>query len=132
MKGFITIIFLLINSLIFGQTAAEVEQMINLNSSSKVESYSYARNAQNEYELMFSSMFLFYKNFISSQDGAHCTFTPSCSVYALKAIQKQGTVVGMINFFDRFARCNGFSSEHYEIDRKQNLLIDPVKNHKYE
>ena len=132
MRGLITIIFLLISFSVFGQTAAEVDQMMNLNSSSKAESYSYARNAKNEYELMFSSMFLFYKNFISSQDGAHCTFTPSCSVYALKAIQKQGTLVGLMNFFDRFARCNGFSSEHYEIDREHNLLIDPVKNHKYE
>lgn len=86
---------------------------------------------ENEYQLVFSGLFLFYKNYISSQDASQCTFSPSCSVYALQAIQKEGVVLGVINFFDRFSRCNGLSPELYPYESRQNLLIDPVKDLHY-
>jgi putative membrane protein insertion efficiency factor len=73
-----------------------------------------------------------YKNFISSQDASTCTFTPSCSEYAILAIKKQGVIPGMINFFDRFSRCNGLSPENYSIDLKKGVLIDPPRDFKYE
>jgi putative membrane protein insertion efficiency factor len=83
----------------------------------------------NEYKMMLFGMFIFYKKFISSQDANSCSFTPSCSVYAVEAIEKQGLIMGWINFFDRFARCNGLSPGDYPIEENKKLLVDPVKDH---
>ena len=85
-----------------------------------------------EYDWFFSHLFFFYKKFISSQDASSCSFTPSCSEYAMLAIKKQGFFVGYINFWDRFSRCNGMSGEDYPFDEKKKLLIDPVKDWHYE
>ena len=82
-----------------------------------------------EYKLMLFGLFKFYKKFVSSQDANSCSFTPSCSVYALEAIEQQGLFIGWINFFDRFARCNGLSPGDYPVDKHEKLLLDPVKNH---
>lgn len=118
---------------IFAQTSEDFRLLTQEEKSSTQETWAFARNISNEYDLLFSSLFLFYKNFISSQDASHCTFTPSCSVYALQAIKQEGPVVGIINFFDRFSRCNGVSPEAYPHDSsKNNLLIDPVRNLRYE
>jgi len=85
-----------------------------------------------EYKLVVKGAFIFYKNFISSQDASHCSFTPSCSEYALIAIGKQGLVAGSLNFFDRFSRCNSLSPENYPKDPHNHLLIDPVRDIHYE
>ncbi len=86
----------------------------------------------NEIEFITVQAFHFYKRFISSQDISSCNFTPSCSEYALQAIHAQGTIVGMLNFFDRFTRCNGINSENYDFRREKHLLDDPVRNIKGE
>ncbi|HPE86095.1 MAG: membrane protein insertion efficiency factor YidD [Bacteroidia bacterium] len=86
----------------------------------------------NEYRIAISGAFYFYKRFISSQDGSQCSFTPSCSEYAVLAIEKQGLIKGGLNFLDRFSRCNSLSPELYSRDPETHLLIDPVKNIKYE
>lgn len=76
--------------------------------------------------------FMFYKSFISSQDHMSCVFTPSCSEYAVQAIQKQGIFLGMLNTFDRLTRCNGLRPGDYTIDPRVRLLVDPVRNIRYE
>jgi uncharacterized protein len=86
--------------------------------------YSEAKNNQNELEFTFSALFLFYKNFVSSQDNSHCNFTPSCSEYALQSIKKFGLLKGGLNALDRLSRCNGLAPEQYEVDEQQHLLID--------
>ena len=87
---------------------------------------------ENEYNLLASKSFIFYKRFISSQDASQCSFTPSCSVYAIQAIKKQGFIPGMLNFFDRFSRCNSLTPENYSKDPHNHLLIDPVRDIHYE
>ncbi len=82
---------------------------------------------KNEVENVVSTMFLFYKKFISSQDYNSCVFEPSCSVYAIHSIQKLGFLVGYLNAFDRLTRCHGLASEYYQFDPKTHLLYDPVK-----
>jgi uncharacterized protein len=83
--------------------------------------------SDNEIQVVFSALFLFYKSFISSQDQISCGFTPSCSEYGLISVKKLGPIKGMLNTFDRLQRCNGLSPEHYEIHFKTNLLYDPVE-----
>ncbi|MBN2613513.1 MAG: membrane protein insertion efficiency factor YidD [Bacteroidales bacterium] len=134
MKNIITtILFLLISANIFSQTIEDIHKFSQLNNiGDKTDRYTYARSYNNEVEFIFTRLFLFYKNFISSQDASSCTFTPSCSEYAIQAIKRQGVIIGTINFFDRFARCNGLSPEHYELDYEKRVLIDPPRDFKYE
>lgn len=91
------------------------------------EEYEFARENKNEMELVFSGLFLGYKNFISSQDGNTCVFTPSCSEYALMAIKKHGIILGTANAFDRLTRCNGLSPEKYRKDPESTLMIDKLE-----
>ena len=89
--------------------------------------YHVARENKNEIQVIFSGLFLFYKNFISSQDGISCVFTPSCSEYALLAIKKQGIITGMANAIDRMTRCNMLSPEKYQKAPDSPLMIDDLK-----
>ena len=72
-------------------------------------------------------LFHFYKHYISSQDGQKCAFSPSCSEYAYISVKKKGLIVGVIDFFDRFVRCNTFSPENYVEDAEHSVLIDTVE-----
>ena len=80
----------------------------------------------NELKSVSSILFLFYKEFISSQDMNSCVFTPSCSVYAMEAIRKHGFFTGAMAALDRITRCNGMAYGYYAIDEETNLNIDPV------
>ena len=81
----------------------------------------------NELQLIASGFFLFYKSFFSSQDGNHCVFHPSCSVYTIESIKKHGIFIGIIDGMDRLQRCNRLSPENYERYKNTNLLSDPVE-----
>jgi putative membrane protein insertion efficiency factor len=86
------------------------------------------KEAKNEVSIVFSSGFLFYKTFISSQDKPSCVFSPSCSEFAVEAFQKKGLITGWLMTFDRLSRCHGFvhpGHYHYDIDKK--LFNDPIK-----
>lgn len=51
----------------------------------------------------------FYQIFISPLFGCHCRFYPSCSKYALEAIEKYGTAKGLKKVFVRISKCQPFS-----------------------
>ena len=72
-------------------------------------------------------LFHFYKHYISSQDGQKCAFSPSCSEYAYISIKKKGLIFGVIDFFDRFVRCNIFSPEKYVENIGHSVLMDTVE-----
>ena len=91
-----------------------------------VNKFSMAENNTNEIQLMLSGLFLFYKYNISSQDASKCAFHISCSEYALLAVKKQGVVIGGINFFDRFARCNTCSPYQYKVHTQSNRFLDEL------
>lgn len=84
-------------------------------------------NTDSEYKLALNGAFFFYKEFLSSQDGDNCSFTPSCSEYAVLAIKEKGFVKGSVMFFDRYTRCNSMSNEYYKKDLVKRRLIDPVE-----
>ena len=87
----------------------------------------YFKNSSNELELITTGIFVFYKAFFSSQDGNHCVFYPSCSIYAVEAIKKQGFILGTMNGVDRLSRCNRLSPENYTFYKNTNLFYDPVE-----
>ena len=112
----------------FAQSKCEVELMRKAFAVEETnKTYLSAKNNSNEVQYFFSGLFLFYKTFISSQDGQSCSFTPSCSEYGIMAVKKHGVLAGMVITFDRLARCNGLSPEKYIVDEKKHLLIDLVE-----
>lgn len=65
-------------------------------------------NSDAEIPILISASFLFYKKFISSQDVNACVFHPSCSVYMIETIKKNGVVTGLLDGIDRLLRCHSF------------------------
>lgn len=131
-KGLLTIIMLsMFASSALTQSQDDFDRLLGKSTDKQKTNYQWVKSYSNEYDLVFSGLFLFYKSFISSQDASQCTFTPSCSVYAIQAIKKQGLFWGTVNFFDRFSRCNGLSPELYPYDKYSNLLVDPVSDFKF-
>lgn len=89
--------------------------------------YPIEKTESNEIKIGVQLFFLFYKNYLSSQDTRNCAFSPSCSTYCLHSVQKRGIVKGLMGAFDRLSRCNYLSPENYQIDRQTGQLIDPVQ-----
>lgn len=46
--------------------------------------------------------------------GVHCKYYPTCSEYAIQAIEKHGVIKGLSLSFKRFCRCNPFSKGGYD------------------
>ncbi|MBE6062007.1 MAG: membrane protein insertion efficiency factor YidD [Clostridium butyricum] len=60
------------------------------------------------------SLIKFYRNFISPGKAPCCKFRPTCSQYALDAVNKYGAVKGGIMAGYRILRCNPFSKGGYD------------------
>ncbi len=129
----IPIIILFLTSSLFWGNVAVSQQLIPFDSlivGNKVEVHthsfsSYFRDCSNEPQVIITGFFVGYKSLLSSQDQKSCTFTPSCSVYAIETIRKKGIFEGFLDAIDRLTRCNGLSPQNYEYDKEQQLLIDP-------
>lgn len=56
-----------------------------------------------------------YKKYLSPLKGhATCIYTPTCSSYAIEAIEKYGVIKGGILTIWRILRCNPFSKGGYD------------------
>ena len=66
--------------------------------------------------LSFPFVFLIklYKKFISPHLKPSCRFTPSCSTYAIGALEEWGPIVGLALAVWRVLRCNPFSKGGYD------------------
>ncbi len=56
----------------------------------------------------------FYQRAISPLFPARCNYIPSCSQYALEAVEKYGALKGGWMAFRRFLRCNPFHKGGYD------------------
>ena len=59
-------------------------------------------------------MIRMYQRYISPVKITRCPYTPTCSSYALQAIEKHGAVKGSILAAWRILRCNPFSRGGYD------------------
>ena len=59
-------------------------------------------------------MIQFYRNCISPFTPPACRYTPTCSQYAIEAIQKYGPFKGGWLAFKRILRCNPFGGSGYD------------------
>lgn len=55
-----------------------------------------------------------YQKFISPLFPPSCRFTPTCSTYAIEALQKYGIVKGSLKSIWRVLRCNPFNKGGYD------------------
>ena len=61
----------------------------------------------------------FYRKYISPTRPPCCRFIPTCSAYALEAVEKYGALKGGLLAVRRILRCNPFH-------RQKSIEYDPV------
>lgn len=105
----------------------DLTTLFEIKDSIKQDFKSPIKESTNDVSTIVSVGFLFYKSFISSQDNPTCVFTPSCSEYAVQAIEESGFILGWLQTFDRLSRCHGLvNHHHYPFDTEKKRYYDPV------
>ena len=66
------------------------------------------------------SLIKFYRKRISPLKKPCCRFYPTCSAYALEAIEKKGALKGTVMAIWRILRCNPFCKGGYDPVEKDN------------
>ncbi|MBQ7500755.1 MAG: membrane protein insertion efficiency factor YidD [Clostridia bacterium] len=62
-----------------------------------------------------------YRKYISPLKPPSCRFTPTCSRYAIEAIEEWGVIIGLGLAFWRVLRCNPFSKGGYDpVPKRKN------------
>ena len=56
----------------------------------------------------------FYQYFISPLTGQNCRYYPTCSAYALEAVEKHGSLRGSTLAVKRVLRCHPFHAGGYD------------------
>lgn len=136
MKNFLILTLILLSTLGFvndcnAQLTAYLHRVDSLFQPSEKVNYSvFAKKNKNEIESTFSTMFIIYKNFISSQDIDACVFQPSCSVYAIECIHhEKSKITAFLKISDRLMRCHPLVSPGtYKIDEETGKFFDPIEN----
>ncbi len=64
----------------------------------------------------------FYRRFISPALGPRCKYHPTCSAYAVQAIERYGILRGLVLATWRVLRCNPFSHGGYDPPEAQKLF----------
>ena len=75
----------------------------------------------------------FFQKYLSGSDGHRCPMTPSCSSYALQAMQRYGAIKGWIMACDRLMRCGRDELKHSPsvMTRHGLRCQDPVENNAF-
>ena len=60
----------------------------------------------NLFKLIFINIIKIYQRFISPFFPSSCKFSPTCSKYGIKAIEKYGPLKGVFLTIKRILRCN--------------------------
>ena len=64
----------------------------------------------------------FYRRFISPGLPPRCRYHPSCSAYAVQAVERYGILRGLVLAVWRVLRCNPFSHGGYDPVEAQTLF----------
>ena len=64
--------------------------------------------------LLFISLINLYNRLISPVIGAHCRFDPTCSKFAIDAINRKPFLIALSLIFGRVLRCNPLNSGGYD------------------
>ena len=55
-----------------------------------------------------------YQKYISPLSGPHCRYVPTCSAYAIEAVEKYGSIKGGFLAAKRILRCHPFAAGGYD------------------
>ena len=85
----------------------------------------------NPVTIVSSSAFSLYQKLISPSQGDVCNFSPSCSHFAKRSIEKYGILWGSLMASDRLLRCNPWANESFDTyysGIKNHKIHDPIYN----
>jgi len=71
----------------------------------------------------------FYKRFVSPALPSRCRYHPSCSGYAVEAVERYGILRGVVLAAWRLLRCNPWSLGGYDPVEAQTLFRRPPSAH---
>ncbi len=63
---------------------------------------------------LFILLIRFYQRAFSPYKSFHCKYIPTCSEYAVQALEKHGVIKGSLLSIWRILRCNPFSKGGYD------------------
>jgi len=63
---------------------------------------------------LLSLLIKFYQYFISPLTGQNCRYIPTCSAYAIEAIEKHGSLKGTALAVKRVLRCHPFHAGGFD------------------
>ena len=69
-----------------------------------------------------------YKKYISPLLGTNCRFKPTCSEYAMQAIEIHGSIKGCLLTLWRLLRCNPFGKMGYDPPPEKGSWKNPQRN----
>lgn len=72
------------------------------------------KTAKNILKKMMLGMIRFYQRAISPYKRFHCIYIPTCSQYAVEAIEKYGPFKGGFLAIKRILRCHPFAKGGYD------------------
>jgi putative component of membrane protein insertase Oxa1/YidC/SpoIIIJ protein YidD len=116
-----------ISSIAFSQKKTDLNIFKKITSKFNEKSHYQSHFSTDELKNTIALFFIGYKTFVSSQDANRCAFYPSCSVYSVETIRKNGVITGFLDTFDRLQRCNPYSPEKYHIHKPTGKFYDPVQ-----
>lgn len=128
MRSFITILLISLSLVAVSQSKTEFQQVRSVQQ--KITENEHDR-FKDHLGSVSGTLLVVYKATLSSQDYFSCSFSPSCSEHAHEAITKQGLIVGLMNTLDRLTRCHGLSYKNYPVDPETRLLIDPLRDARF-
>lgn len=132
MKYIILLLFFISPCVAFSQNADDIKKFENLFIQHK-HAHDWSdqlHNTKNELDFIVSGAFIVYKELLSSQDLDACVFTPSCSVYAIETIKKNGILIGYLDAVDRVTRCNPGRNKDLPLNIETGKYADPVNSRK--
>jgi putative membrane protein insertion efficiency factor len=70
-----------------------------------------------------------YKRFISPMLPASCKYTPTCSEYAMEAVELHGVLRGGLMSAWRLLRCNPFSKGGFDpVERLSDFALEKIRH----
>lgn len=71
----------------------------------------------------------FYQKYISPLKPASCRFYPTCSDYAISAIERFGCIKGIYLSLKRLSKCHPYHPGGYDpVPDKFTKQLEPIKN----
>ena len=77
---------------------------------------------------LFIKLIKFYQNNISVNKPPRCRFVPTCSEYAIGAIENFGVFIGSFLIIFRLLRCNPLFKGGYDpVPERKHVIRDTIK-----